>query len=750
MNIARMMSNMERFVAVYHAAMESAPHIYLSALAWLPEGTLAYETLSKGFAHLPIVANKEPIWESARVTKKLDTDLSSVAYAPSGHYYAVGGDEEIHVWDARTNRLALYLVRPSCYGHSFVFSPDGCWLAFDSHGSICIWTLAIGKIRKILKTRFDSGRRSPDVTSLVFSLDGTRIASAYETGCILIWEVESENLIFNEDTGDEDDCIYSIAFSSDGKHIFSGSTSLHVWDVDTGAHTCIYTSPSGDLSRVSNLSCFRDGKLIVAAVEHVIGTDTVKLWNAQTYEAIWGLEDVGDTACLSFTEDSKEIYHCSRRGSIRVWSVETLELIKRMDLETEIHDASFSPDFQSILTGMDDSVSIFNIQFRVTKEISLGAVHGVTISPEGHYIASCHIKSQCINIWDAATGNMAMGPLQGHSNDVICVAFSDDGRWLVSGSDDHSVRIWNVLTDWTCGEALLGHTAPVISVVISSDSRLIASCSWDGTARIWEISTKLLVRTLEDTKLVSFFPGSRSLATASWNEGGCIYDVSSGYLITRFSEDKIYSLAVSPNSQWVACPRSGGVYLWDTKNYMKRNLAEYNDIVALKFTSDSLKLFFGERSGRVRCCDVESGTFLDARCFGVNYVEKAFSPDCKHILIYYRDSAFISNKFWGFRIIELALLDKIKDNDSSERIRRIRWDNACSGLDCDDGWLKDDEGRLLMWVPDRHRRDIKFRQKLVVASRSKQYTRAIRPTVDYERLMDYLEEGWTNIYRPNV
>lgn len=776
-----MMSDMERLVAAHLAAMESAPHIYLSALAWLPEGTFAYETLWKACTHLPIVANKEPTWDGARVTKNLDAYVGSIAYAPSGLYYATRGREEIHVWDTRTDRLALNLMSPSPSPYSLVFSLDGRWLAsHSSDGSICIWTLETGEIRKTLKTIFDSDPGSPDVTSLVFSLDGTRIASAYDNGRILIWEVESENLIFNQDTGDGD--VYSIAFSSDGKHIFSGSESLQVWDVDTGAR--IYTLPLGvsrfassqdekiivsavedededeededeDWNNVSHLACSQDGKFIAAAVNGN-PMHTVKLWNAQTYAAVGELGDVGDTVCLSFTGDSKEIYQCSESGSIRIWSAEALELNKRVDLEIKIRHASFSPDFQSILTGMFDSISIFDIPSGVAEKAPkkfLGAIYGVAISPDGHFIASRHAKSDYIHIWDAATGETAAEPLQGHSDKVSCLAFSNDGLWLVSGSDDHSVRIWDVLSDWFCGEPLLGHAEAVGSVVISSDSRLIASCSvWGETARIWEISTRLLVRTFEDAFSASFFPGGRWLATASRSRGGCMYDVWTGDLVTRFPNDDISTLVVSPNGRWIAYEAEDSIYPWSVSNGARRMLTGCECSVELKFTPDSLNLFLGEsikEYAKVSCWDVEFGTFLDMCQFNFRDSDNdlwdsddkiAFSPDCKSICLYGTSHSYMHN----VRIFNLALLEKITDN-SSGQIRR--WDNACFRLDYNDGWVKDDEGRLLMWVPERYREDIKNRQKLVIGKKG---CRTTRPTIDYERLMDCLEKGWTSIYRSNV
>jgi WD40 repeat protein len=75
--------------------------------------------------------------------------------------------------------------------------------------------------------------------------------------------------------------------------------------------------------------------------------------------------------------------------------------------------------------------------------------------------------------------------LEGHRGPVTGLAFSPDGRRLVSSSDDKTIKVW----DCTTGEHLLnlsGHTGPVTGVAFSPDGKLLASGAGDGTVRIWD------------------------------------------------------------------------------------------------------------------------------------------------------------------------------------------------------------------------------------------------------------------------
>ena len=108
----------------------------------------------------------------------------------------------------------------------------------------------------------------------------------------------------------------------------------------------------------------------------------------------------------------------------------------------------------------------------------------MAFSPDGRHVVS-NSHDNTLRLWEVASG--ASRVLGGHGDGVTAAAFSADGRHLVSGSHEGTLRLWEIASG-TSG-VLEGHGGWVNAVAFSPDGRHIVSGSHDGTLRLWEVAS---------------------------------------------------------------------------------------------------------------------------------------------------------------------------------------------------------------------------------------------------------------------
>jgi WD40 repeat protein/tRNA A-37 threonylcarbamoyl transferase component Bud32 len=489
------------------------------------------------------------------------------AFSPDGKQLVSGihGDGTVEVCDAQTGKAILTFRGFSGAPDSLCFSPDGQRLAGTGGRYLKIWNAQTGKETLSLES-------SNGYSHVVFSPDGKRLAIASPGPKVLDAQTGKELLTLKgHDRG-----VRSVAFSSDGKRLVTGSWDhmLKVWDAQTGQE--IFTL-KGHTGGVMSVVFSPDGRRLASA-----GFDhTVKLWDAQRGQEPLTLKGLrGGVSKVVFSPDGQRLASSeSGDESVKVWDAHTGEEILTLKGET---GGVFSPDGKCLASA---SRAAFNGQTRtwIPTEVNVWDaqtgqkirtfkghiqwVASMVFSPDGKRLASGG-ADQTVKVWDVQTGQETV-TLKGHTGPVTSLVFSPDGRWLASGSDDRTIKLWDVQR----GEEVRtfkGHTHKVTSVVFSPDGQRLASASADQTVKVWDARTGLETLTLQGHTSwvcsVAFSPNGKQLVTGSYDHKVKVWNARTGQETFSFKAHKggVTSVVFSPDGQRLA---TGGVYqgvkVWD-------------------------------------------------------------------------------------------------------------------------------------------------------------------------------------------
>jgi WD40 repeat protein/serine/threonine protein kinase len=577
---------------------------------------------------------KVKIWNSrtGRLIQEIpahDNAACSVAFHPDGrHLASAGADRLVKVWDLATREKVFEgpcdAMRKFGAACTVAFRPpDGRHLAAGCDQMVRVWDWKTDQLLHTLP--------GPEYHSIpvAFTRDGRRLATggAWEQG-LTLWDVEKGRLLCSLPAHRHP--VSALAFSTDGGRLASASTgrSVSLWDTTTGEllHTLPHTG------NVLGVAFSRDGCRLASAGED----KTVHVWDTATGREVLGLHGHTDMCgCVAFSPDGWRFGSASHDGTIRVWDATPLRgdegqgVLTFTQHDHEVRSMAVSPDGRWIASaGNGPLVKVWDA---ATGQVSFdfpghsAPVFAVAWHPDGRRIATAGSvgRQHAVKVWNASDGRVQLEFSVGRGTPLgpyQAVAFSPDGRYLVTGQLEGAVQVWDARTGQPV-RTLATHDREIRGVVFSRDGQHLASASGDGKVMLWDatrLDQKQEPRLILQARVpgpsvnVAFSSDGRRLATGSEGNTVKIWDVEKGgeALMTLHGHSKeVYAVAFSPDDdgRWVASGgEDGKAKIWDSRSgKLVITFHGHSGVVSsLAFSPDGERLYSGSRDTTVKVWDL--------------------------------------------------------------------------------------------------------------------------------------------------
>jgi len=294
-----------------------------------------------------------------------------------------------------------------------------------------------------------------DVTGVVHLRDRRRIITSSYDGSLRLWNLESGVQIGNDWRDDEEEEVWIIALSPNGKTIASGGLSgkVRLWDVETEKVVARWIGHTGG---TDSLCWSVDGERVVSGSND----GTIRVWDVESGDTVLGPIKTGHmwvSAVIYSPDTTKIATGGSHENALKIWDAKTGNLLSTIKHDSEVYSLAWTSDQKKIIAG----------------------------SEEGS-----------IRIFDTATWQQ-IAILEGHTDSVFSLSLFQNDRLLASGSADKKARLWNLDTNLPVGPPIQ-HQTRVLSAAISTDGKQLVTGCDDKNVYVWDIHTTLKDAGLED------------------------------------------------------------------------------------------------------------------------------------------------------------------------------------------------------------------------------------------------------------
>lgn len=569
--------------------------------------------------------NSLPFQNQDTLVKKGKDKTTVVAWHRASNRLAEGtADGLIRIWDVGRKRTILTINGPGnagiWWGNRWLnWSPDGSKLAAGfNNGDLHVWETSSGRNVGLFR-----GHTSA-IRSVAYSSDGSRLAAWGEDGRILIWNVHTG--VLNSEIARRGGVTVG-AWSPDDKLLACGHTdgSVTVSGVEADKQD---VTLSGGRGSIYDLAWSPDSSQL--ATTNMIEM-AVSIWDVSSKKAVVGpLRHAHWVTSLAWRSDGQKLAAGDMAHSIKIWNTTTGGLDLNLRGNTDNPTSLAWGQDGGLAAGLNDGTLKIYDTNGVPESKVLPVLRGG--DPLGG---------------DTRVGNKRGGDLSVQGIPTTAVAWSPDGKHLVSGSDDGKIRLWDPIGRKVV-LSMEGHDVGKLSpqfglirsLAWSSDGARVASGGLDGRVKVWNVGDGSEVFSLADEQgpvwSVAWGPDGTQLAASYQN--GTIRVVEG--LISTPKEHAFHAhepmwlgartLAWSPNGESLASSGADGVIkIWDATGGIERARMQSQEAVfRVAWSPDGSRLASTDTNSLVTTWDVATAMKISTLRSHSSWVEAVvWSPD---------------------------------------------------------------------------------------------------------------------------
>lgn len=522
-------------------------------------------------------------------------EISAIAFNKTADKIAVientgTFETRVSVWDIVNARMDFELKKNQyLFAKSVDFDPTGNDIVIGGEftkkkgvKNIEIYDGRTGDKKMILKGTANS------VAKVEYSYDGTHILAVGHT--TQVWNTRDWTIKKAFDKGG-----LSGAYSPSGKYVMIGQNKkVYIWDLVNEKAVHDFTAHD---KAVSTLQLSPDEKYFLTGSK----SGEIKFWDMQSGQSIPHFEGRKADFIQDLTIKDGKLYSVVNDEKVQYWDFSSAKL-KFLNTQPETKKRGFE-------------ISSFALNNRRTEAVITNT------------------KDRGVTIWDVKSNTKKT--FLKHSAYCKTAQFNSTGTIVAAGTMDNKIVVWNK-SNPTVAYKLTGHLGNVNSIAFTQDSKYLVSGSQDKTIKVWDLSVKSVLHTItvgqyvnsvsispDGTKILAacgnkqdvFRTGTSDLLVLDWNLLGEYKGKKKGVnplKLEGHTKAVNYATFSSKGTLVASASVDNRVIVWktDTGEKIKELEGHYSSVNNVKFSDDDKYIISGGDDGLIKIWDVLSGKCL--------------------------------------------------------------------------------------------------------------------------------------------